>query len=349
MKSYFLKILLLLLVGTVNFACDETEEVVDQVVDSVACNFELDFTITKPENAQEIIELQASSSVENPEYIWIIDGQIIENTNNDNSLLILDLKENSKTFCVKIITDNCEEGKQVCKENPFFQPDNVDNGGENENDKDESTSCGLSLEFTYEKLEGNTISVSVAEELQFSGYVWKINGAYIETNQKTLEIELTKPDNQVCLFIETPDCPKGEMICKDIVIDFQEVEEPNEEDIAACEVDFNLNIEISNGLDLNIICDIAEFLQSNTFQWTVNGTTFDPNEDGTLHWGPSVGTTEFCFTTFTDQCPEGITQCASFVLTQEQVISANRLLGNLLPRLGIIEIEENVFTFQLED
>ncbi|WP_010180203.1 hypothetical protein [Aquimarina agarilytica] len=74
-----------------------------------------------------------------------------------------------------------------------------------------------------------------------------------------------------------------------------------------------------------------------------------PSKDDALHCGPSLGNTEFCFTTFTNECSDGITQCASFVLTQDQVNYPNLLLGDFLPRIRVIDIEENVFTFEVED
>ncbi len=335
-----LKLLPLIVISILGVSCEENNE----VEGNVECNFELDFTMTTPEDAFGIIELKASSSIENANYIWLADGEVIETNEQDLGTLTWSVSENADEFCVKLITDDCEEGKMVCKPNTykFSEGDDDEKEEVEEIEEEKGNGCGLNLEFTYERISRNAIEVFAAEDIDFPVYVWKINGAYVETKAKNLEIALTKEVNEICLFQETPDCPKGEMICKTIEADINDNE-------SNCSLDVDLDIEIEKGLDINVICDFLSFDQGVEYLWSVNGKAFSSEDSNILSWGPELGTTEFCVTVYTTECAKGEEHCVTFLLTEELLEKANGFKDDIAPIVNVIEIGDDEFSISISE
>jgi len=138
--------------------------------------------------------------------------------------------------------------------------------------------------------------------------------------------------------------------CSDDDSTIDNIEDPIDNTASILCEDATLNITSEVGLDIIITPSGFDASAVTSFTWSVDGEKEDSlNSDGTLSWGPGSNATEFCYTTFTDNCIEGLQQCVTFVRTNEQITAANTPVDGKLPIISVIQIEEGLFTYQINN
>lgn len=142
------------------------------------------------------------------EIIWYVNGETIEPTNEENRILVYQFEPGVYEVCIKVITENCPEGVKYCKEirvencpELFFEPE-----------RDGDTTAYYFYPREFEGIDDVTLE-------------WFVDGEYVG---KSPEFPHNNPFRhdfneagryEVCLMIETPDCPNATSYCK--IIEFE--------------------------------------------------------------------------------------------------------------------------------
>lgn len=273
---------------------DENEEEPNEV--SCELSFESTLIINDSTNeADYIFEASGLESKNDITYSWTIDG---ENTDETSNVLNYVFIENGTyTVCILTETPECPSGVESCQEIIVDSlPESTDECPE------------ISFEALIQN-DGYSFQASNQPDSVTANYVWSIDNEYIEgnffdgSNNEYFAHNFTENGTyNVCVFIETPECPNGIEYCEDVIIDT----------IDECpEVTFEYVLQ--NSIYTFMASTSTEF--DSRYSWSVNGEFIDNNaveiEDSKnfTYDFPENGIYNICVSIETPECPQGITYC----------------------------------------
>ncbi|WP_138940607.1 hypothetical protein [Aquimarina agarivorans] len=133
------------------------------------------------------------------DYKWYVNKELVKSGVDLNEYTHVFEKDElvDNTVCLTISTVGCEEEFTACLE--YSVPSN---GG-----------CEFPLDFTIEKIGDQKVKLTVIEGPKDSGYVWTVSGNTFETTEGEFIYDDAQDGDEFCLFVETPDCPKGKQVC----------------------------------------------------------------------------------------------------------------------------------------
>ncbi|WP_101447906.1 hypothetical protein [Aquimarina sp. MAR_2010_214] len=146
--------------------------------------------------------------------LWFVDGKVVDSPKNDNDsqignrTLIYQFDSGVHEVCLKVITPDCQEGVKYCKEirvgdcpDLFFEPE-----------RDGDKAAYYFYPRAFEGIDNITLE-------------WFVNKKYVGKSPEfphnnPFYHEFDGPGRyEVCLMIETPECPNGTSFCK--IIEFE--------------------------------------------------------------------------------------------------------------------------------
>ncbi len=149
------------------------------------------------------------SNMEELNYQWYIDNELIENDGgaNGDNMLFSNLSPGEHVVCIRTETPSCPNGAEFCKE-IIVEP------------------ICPNLFFTIEQ-EGNTPSYNFTanfENIDTVTYQWEINGDIIEQDggqegDNMFFFQFDPGTYEICIRAETDTCPDGAEFCEQLVIE----------------------------------------------------------------------------------------------------------------------------------
>ncbi len=133
-------------------------------------------------------------------YKWYVNEELVKSGIGLNELIHVFGKDElvDNTVCLTISTEGCDEEFTACLK--YNVPSNQ--------------GCDLPLDFTIEKIGDQKVKLTVLEGPKDSGYVWTVSGQTFETSIGEFTYDDAQDGDEFCLFVETPDCPKGKQVCE---------------------------------------------------------------------------------------------------------------------------------------
>ncbi|MEW7291345.1 hypothetical protein [Aquimarina sp. 2304DJ70-9] len=144
------------------------------------------------------------------EILWFVNGEIIESPNDPqvgSRVLVYQFEYGVHEVCLKVVTPDCPEGVKYCKEirvgdcpDLFFEPER---DGDN-----------LAYYFYPRAFDGiDDVTIE-----------WFVDGEYVGSSPEfphnnPFYYQFGPGRYEVCMMVETPDCPAGVSFCKVIEID----------------------------------------------------------------------------------------------------------------------------------
>ncbi|WP_299214482.1 hypothetical protein [uncultured Aquimarina sp.] len=231
---------------------------------------------------------------------WFINGEFVEDSNNgDNNRFYYQFEPGRYEVCLKTETPECPEGTSYCKV--------IEIPG--------TTACP-ELFFEAEQDGDNPAYYfypSAFDGIDNVTLEWSVNGDYVGTSSghnDPFYFQFNPGRYEVCLSVETPDCPEGVTFCKVIEV---------EETTSDCP---NLNFQIEQEGDTPGYNFWAEFegMSDVSYEWTINGEVVNSeiigsnDRDDYLYYQFGSGTYEICIIAETPNCPNGTTFCKTLVI-----------------------------------
>ncbi|MBW1294530.1 hypothetical protein [Aquimarina litoralis] len=231
---------------------------------------------------------------------WFINGELVEDSNNgDNNRFYYQFEPGRYEVCLKTETPDCPQGTSYCKV--------IEIEG--------ATACP-ELFFEAEQDGDNPAYYfypSAFEGIDDVTLEWSVNGDFVGTStghNEPFYYQFAPGSYEVCLSVETPDCPQGVTFCKVIEI---------EETGTSCpELYFNIEQE-GDTPGYNFWAEF-EGMNDISYEWTINGDVvdseiLDSNErDDYLYYQFGAGTYEICIIAETPDCPNGVIFCKTLVV-----------------------------------
>ncbi|GAA4276334.1 hypothetical protein [Aquimarina mytili] len=157
-----------------------------------------------------VFEANIEGADEISEIIWLVNGEYVESPGDPqvgSRILVYQFENGIHEVCLKVITPDCPEGVKYCKEIRVGNcPD---------------------LFFEYEQ-DGDNLAYyfypSAFDGIDEVTLEWFVNGDYVGKSpdfphNNPFYYQFNAPGRyEVCLMIETPDCPAGTSVCKVIEI-----------------------------------------------------------------------------------------------------------------------------------
>ncbi|WP_299184413.1 hypothetical protein [uncultured Aquimarina sp.] len=232
---------------------------------------------------------------------WYIDGEFVEDSNSgDNNRFYYQFAPGRYEVCLKTETPECPEGTSYCKiieiegdasvcPELFFE---AEQDGDNP------------AYYFYPNAFDNPNNVP---------FSWSINGDYVGTSSDHNDpfyYQFGTGSFEVCLSVETPECPEGVTFCKVIEIEGSENDCPD--------LFFTIEQE-GNTPGYNFWAEF-EGMSNVSYEWLINGDVVDTetmnsnDRDNYLYYQFGTGTYEICIITETPDCPNGVTFCKTLVI-----------------------------------
>jgi len=173
------------------------------------------------------------------------------------------------------------------------------------------------VEYKFEASE-------IIEEDAVVVYEWKINGESIATGtpnepKRILNYIFERNGSfEVCVFVETPNCPNGVRICKNIKIEGLEKGEPGSVETKCDDLSFDLErVENQNSKNIEYKFEASEIIEDNAvvgYEWSIDGEFFvlaKANQSNRIinYAFEKNGSFEVCVHTETPDCPKGVKTC----------------------------------------
>lgn len=238
------------------------------------------------------------------EILWLVDGEVIENATDPatvtNRVFTYQFENGVYEVCLKVITETCEEGVVYCKEVEVNATHCPELAFEAEQDGDNPA-----YYFYPAAFEG-------IQDVQLD---WFINGDFVGSSSDTPNNDpfywqfAASGSYEVCLAVETPNCPEGVTYCKTVVI----------EDAIVCP---DLFFEIEQEGDTPGYNFYADFtgIEDVSYEWLINGEYIESEiadsntKDDYLYYQFASGTYQICIIAETPNCPNGIEYCKTLVV-----------------------------------
>ncbi len=248
-----------------------------------------------------VFEAVIEGTDEVSEILWYVNGEEIEaSTDQQGGARVLEqeFRPGAYEVCLKVTTPDCPDGVTYCKE-IRIEGDCPDLAFEAEQDGDNAA-----YYFYPRAFEGID---DVALE-------WFVNGDYVGRSPEfphnnPFYYQFDGPSRyEVCLMIETPECPNGTSFCKVIEI---EVDCPDlffEYDQEGDTPGYNFRANFDR-------------IQDTSYEWTINGEVVDreiidgnEDKDDYMYYQFAPGTYEICIIAETPNCPQGVRYCKTLVI-----------------------------------
>lgn len=234
-------------------------------------------------------------------YGWYVNGELVDdeylNRNRDNKFFLENLEIGTYEICILYETTNCPDpsDNKFCKEIVIERQEDCPKlSFEAEQDGDNPA-----YYFYPEMFDG-------MEDVKLE---WYANGDYIGASpdsplKNPFYYQFNPGRYEICLRVETPECPNGAEFCKVI-----EIEKPD-----GC-----LNLRFSRDGDY-LYADFEGRDTLKWYGWVVDGT---PKEDENLNNGRDnkfslkdleKGTYTICIVTETPECPNGTEFCQKITI-----------------------------------
>ncbi len=140
------------------------------------------------------------------EIAWYINDQFI----GSDETLTYQFEEGVHEVCLKVFTEDCKEGVVYCKE---IEVEDEDTDGCPEL-VFEAEQDGDNLAYYFHPELSDTVSSDVVLD-------WTVNDDYVQSttaNDPTFYYQFDKGTYEICVLVETPECPYGASFCKTIEI-----------------------------------------------------------------------------------------------------------------------------------
>lgn len=184
---------------------------------------------------------------------------------------------------------------------------------------DDSANCQISIDYILED-EGDKTEITLgylATGLESDSditYSWSVNGIEtIETNAEFIYTFVENGTYDICVFSETPECPRGVEFCKEVIID--EIVDDIDSD---CDLTFMNILPNEEGDNSKVVAVyLASGLESDSdikYFWSVNGTNANENSNEFKYTFLENGTYEICVFTETPECPRGVEYCKQITI-----------------------------------
>ena len=221
---------------------------------------------------------------------WYVDGEFVENTSSESDrVLVYQFENGAHEVCLKAFTETCTEGVIYCKE---FRVGNGCPELSFEAEQDGDNAAYYFYPRAFDGIDETTLS-------------WFVNGTFVGNSSENphnnpFYYQFEGPGRyEVCLKIETPDCPEGASFCKVIEIG------------TACpEIFFEAEQDGDNPA-YYFYPNAFSGIENTTITWTVNedvvGTTM--GHDNPFYFQFAPGRYEVCMLIETPNCPEGVRFC----------------------------------------
>lgn len=246
---------------------------------------------------------QTDNNIEG-EILWIVNGEVIENpsgSEDGNRILIYQFEDGVHEVCLKVITENCPDGVTYCKEIRVGENNCPELFFEAEQDGDNA--AYYFYPSAFDGIDDTVLS-------------WFVNGDFVGTSPEfphnnPFYWQFDGPGSyEVCVMVETPDCPNGASFCKVIEIEDTATDCPE------------LFFEYEQEGDTPGYNFYASFEGMNdvSYEWMINGDVVDTemvdsnDRDDYMYTQFSPGTYEICIFTETPDCPNGTSYCKTLVI-----------------------------------
>jgi len=169
-------------------------------------------------------------------------------------------------------------------------------------------------DYYYANINANEISVD--EEVS---YEWKVNGEVQNNTSSYLFLELEEGEYEICVSIETSDCPLGVTYCDTLVVENDDESNEEEEEESECEITTYPFTYYDN--DGNAVVGIEiDGLTSDSdiyYEWKIDGEYIDNEGSGYLESTfTENGTYEICVMAETPECPTGVIACETIIIDE---------------------------------
>lgn len=153
----------------------------------------------------------AFTKIENTTITWIVNEDVIGTTMGHDNPFYYQFSSGQYKVCMFVETPNCPEGVQFCKDIKI----------------EDTTGCP-NLFFGMQQ-EGDTPGYNFYADfdgIDTTSFEWTINGDVVDREivnsaekDNYLYYQLGAGTYEICIFAETPDCPRGTSYCKTLVIE----------------------------------------------------------------------------------------------------------------------------------
>lgn len=259
---------------------------VKELVPGTVGTYNFEATISEIDNATEML--------------WFVNGELAQSSDD---FFTYQFENGVHEVCFQVITESCPNGVRYCKEVVV-----------------EQASACPDLLFEAEQ-DGNSYAYyfypAAFEGMDDTQLEWFINGNYVGSSpdnphNNPFYWQLDGPgEYEVCLMIETPDCPEGTSFCKVIVV---------EDNNATCPELFFAYEQEGTTPGYNFYADF-EGMNDISYVWIINGDVVDSENIGTnerdnyLYYQFGAGTYEICIQSQMADCPNGLVQyCKTLVV-----------------------------------
>jgi len=230
---------------------------------------------------------------------WFINGELVEDSNDgDNNRFYYQFTPGTYEVCLMTETPECPLGTSYCK-------------------VIEIASNAICPELFFEaEQDGNNPAYyfypGAFDGIDNVAIEWSVNGEYVGTtsgHDDPFYYQFNPGRYEVCMAVETPNCPEGVTFCKVIEI--------GETDICP-ELSFVIEQE-GDTSGYNFRADF-EGINAISYEWLINGDVVDreivdsSDRDDYLYYEFASGTYEICIMAETPDCPNGTTFCKTLVI-----------------------------------
>ncbi len=248
-----------------------------------------------------VFEAKIEGTDEVSDIQWFINEERIENPNDPQGgarVLVYQFEPGEYVVCLKVFTQSCPEGAIYCKE-IRVEGDCPDLSFEPERDGD--SAAYYFFPGAFDGIDDVTLE-------------WFVNGEYVGASPEfphnnPFYYDFVEPGRyEVCLMVETGECPFGTSFCKVIEID------------KSCP---SLFFEYEQRTGTPGYDFYAEFpgISDISYEWTINGEVVDREiiengneKDDTMYYQFAAGTYEVCIVAETPNCPEGVRFCKTITV-----------------------------------
>ncbi|MCK8522786.1 hypothetical protein M0D21_14490 [Aquimarina sp. D1M17] len=248
-----------------------------------------------------VFEAVIEGNDEVSEILWFVNGEHVENPTDQQGgerVLVQEFAPGVYEVCLKVVTENCPDGVTYCKEI------RVDGGCPELSFEAEQDGDNAAYYFYPGAFDG-------IDDVKLE---WFVNGEYAGSSPEfphnnPFYFQFDGPGSyEVCLMIETPECPNGTSFCKVIEID------------GGCP---SLSFEHEQEGDTPGYNFYANFdhKENTSYEWIINGDVVDreivngnEEKDDYMYYQFGPGTYEICIIAETPDCPQGITYCKTLVI-----------------------------------
>lgn len=166
------------------------------------------------------------------------------------------------------------------------------------------------LTFTYEgSFDGDyyyaTFKANEISDDENVNYTWLVDEQEQDTTTSSVFLELSEGEHEICVSIETTDCPEGVNYCETINISKEESVNTTE-----CTLKLDINTYNDGGVFADIEASGLENEEGVYYEWKINDEYYDNKGDNyLLYQFEENGNYTVCVLAETPECPMGVTQC----------------------------------------